>query len=245
MRCAIIHHLGAVFLALALAPGPASAQVTDETEIFTISRGGQIYDNWIAALEANRPGVTHPAYPAAGKKTGNATWRCTECHGWDYKGADGAYGKGPHYTGIKGVRGWVGKTPVLVERILRDKTHGFTERMITDSAIQKLALFVTRGQVDMDQYIDRATKRAWGDARRGARLYQTVCALCHGFDGKEINFGGEKKSEYIGTIARENPWKTLHKIRNGQPGVTMVSMSALGVQEQVDILAYCQTLPTQ
>ncbi len=45
----------------------------------------------------------------------------------------------------------------------------------------------------MDQYVDRSTKEAWGDPRRGARLYQTVCSMCHGFDGKEINFGDEKK----------------------------------------------------
>lgn len=29
-------------------------------------RGGQIYDNWMATLEADAPKQTHPAYPAAG-----------------------------------------------------------------------------------------------------------------------------------------------------------------------------------
>ncbi len=219
--------------------------MTDETEIFTISRGGQIYDDWIVALEADPPGTTDPSYPAAGTQEGRITWRCKECHGWDYRGNNGTYGQGPHYTGIKGIRSWVGQNPALVEEIIRDKTHGYTKQMITESAIQKLALFVVRGQIDMDQYIDRRTKRAWGDENRGARLYQTVCSMCHGFDGKDIDFRDERKPEYIGTLAQENPWKTLHKIRNGQPGVAMVAMSALGVQDQVDILAYSQTLPTK
>jgi thiosulfate dehydrogenase len=228
---------------LILLPAPVSAQKADETEIFTISRGGQIYDNWMSALEADSPGVTHPSYPATGTMKGKFTWRCKECHGWDYRGKDGAYGKGPHSTGIKGIRDWVGRNPALIEKIIRDKTHQYTKRMITESAIQKLALFVARGQIDMDQYIDRSTKETWGDPRRGARLYQTVCSMCHGFDGKEINFGDEKKPEYIGTVAQDDPWQTLHKIRNGQPGVTMVSMNALSVQDQVDVLAYSQALP--
>ncbi len=117
--------------------------------------------------------------------------------------------------------------------------------MIPDSAVTKLALFVSLGQVDMDQYIDRATKTARGNVERGARFYQTICAVCHGFDGKAINFKDEQKPEYIGTVGSENPWETLHKIRNGQPGVPMVSMRVLPVQDAVDILAYSQTLPTK
>jgi len=221
------------------------ADETMETEIYAISRGGQIYDNWFSALEADKPSTTHPSYPAAGKKSGDTTWRCKECHGWDYKGKDGAYSKGSHFTGIPGIRDWVGRDPAEVVPILRDNTHQYTAAIVSDSAAEKLALFVTRGQIDMDQYIDRQTKVARGDSARGARFYQTICAICHGFDGKDINFKDEAEPEYVGTVAQDNPWETLHKIRNGQPGVPMAAMTALSPQDQVDILAYTQGLPAK
>lgn len=226
---------------------PAAARSDDpsETEIFTVSRGGQIYDNWISALEADKPKSTHPSYPKAGKKKGASTWRCKECHGWDYKGKDGAYSKGSHFTGIKGVRAYDGKKGADVVKIVRDKTHQYTKAMISDTAARKLGLFVTKGQVDMDKYIDRKTKKARGDIKHGARLYQTVCSICHGFGGKAINFKEAPKIEYIGTVAQANPWETLHKARHGQPGVPMVAMIALSIQDQIDIVAYAQTLPAK
>jgi len=228
------------------APGLARAdEPAMETDVSAIARGGQLYDSWYAVLEHDKPAATHPAYPAAGKQKGASTWRCKECHGWDYRGAEGAYSKGSHFTGIKGLRNLVGRPVEQIAAAVRGGPHGFTQELIPDSALNKLAMFVSRGPVDTDQYIERDTKKARGDSARGAQLYQTVCAVCHGFDGKEINFKDEKKPEYIGTIARENPWEALHKIRNGQPGVPMVSMAALSIQEQVDILAYAQTLPAK
>jgi thiosulfate dehydrogenase len=213
------------------------------TNIWAISRGGQLYDKWWEVIEGVAPKTTHPAYPKTGKKKGAATWRCKECHGWDYKGVDGAYGKGSHRTGIKGVRGVAGVDPGRIRQIITDKTHRYTEKMIPRSAMEKLALFLSFGQINMDRYIDRSTKKAAGDIRRGAQFFQTICANCHGYDGRKINFKTEKKPEYVGTVARKNPWEALHKIRFGQPGVGMVSLSVLDVQQQVDILAYCQTLP--
>ena len=222
-----------------------SSPVNIPTNIWAISRGGQLYDKWWAVLELDPPEETHPAYPAEGKKSGATTWRCKECHGWDYKGVDGAYAKGSHYTGIKGVRGVEGIDPATIRDIIVDETHGFTYETMPRGAIEKLALFLSLGQVDMDRYIDRATKVAHGNTTRGAQFYQTICANCHGFDGKEINFKDADNPEYVGTVGQKNPWESLHKIRFGQPGVGMVSLSVLDIQEQVDILAYTQTLPAE
>ncbi len=213
------------------------------TTVWDIARGGQFYDNWMAAMEATPPEATHPAYPAAGKQKGAATWRCKECHGWDYKGVDGAYSKGSHFTGIKGVNGVVGVAPEKLHKIIMNETHAFTEAMMPHTAMEKLALFLSGGLIDMDRYIDRATKVARGNAQRGAAFFQTICAVCHGFDGKAMNFKDAAKPEYIGTVAKDNPWETLHKIRFGQPGVGMVSLEVLGIDDLVDILAYAQTLP--
>ncbi|MHC5004711.1 MAG: hypothetical protein ACYTJ0_16480, partial [Planctomycetota bacterium] len=68
-------------------------------------RGGMIYDKWWAVLALPEPEGDHPLYPPDGPRSGSTTWRCKECHGWDYKGADGAYSSGSHYTGIPGVYG--------------------------------------------------------------------------------------------------------------------------------------------
>lgn len=64
-----------------------------------------------------------------------------------------------------------------------------------------------------------------------------------GFDGKAMNFGDEDEVEVIGTMANDNPWEFMHKARFGQPGVAMVGLVALPIQDVVDILAYAQTLP--
>lgn len=234
---------------LLLPPGPdvawAQEQTAGDTEIWQVTRGGRLYDNWMKETLRDAPEGNHPAYPAAAKQKGAATWRCKECHGWDYMGVEGAYSTGSHTTGIKGIRRLDGGDPDEIAAVLRDDTHKFTAEQLPDQAVEALALFVSRGQIDMDSYIDRDSRKARGDANRGARFYQTICAVCHGFDGKEINFADEAKPEYIGTVASENPWETLHKIVNGQPGAAMVSLAVLPVQDLVDIVAYAQTLPAK
>jgi thiosulfate dehydrogenase len=217
------------------------------TDQWKIGSGGALYDNWASALMKSPPTDTHPAYPKDGKKKGKDTWRCKECHGWDYKGAEGAYKKGSHYTGVKGIRNMVGTSTDEIKKIIRNDTHKYDNTMIPDIALDNLAEFVSHGQLDTAQYIDYSTKKARGDTKQGARYYQTICAICHGFDGKQINFKPAKPNEpeYIGTVANDNPWEVLHKIRNGQPGVPMVSLGVLDSQDQVDILSYAQTLPTK
>jgi len=224
-------------------PSSAWAQA-DMTDTWTIAEGGKLYDHWAKVLFQDlKNAPTHPSYPAAGKQKGEATWRCKECHGWDYKGKDGAYAKGSHFTGIKGIRSFAGVAPERIVKIFRDGTHRYTEAMLPHKAAEALALFVSRGQIDVEPVIERATRMAHGDAKRGARFFQSICAVCHGFDGKQINFKTPEDPEYIGTVANENPWETLHKIRSGQPGIPMPSLGVLDLEDQVDILSYAQTLP--
>jgi thiosulfate dehydrogenase len=225
--------------------GEFAGHFHDPTNIWAVARGGQLYDNWMSVMEREPPEGNHPAYPAEAKKSGASTWRCKECHGWDYMGAAGAYSSGSHQTAIKGVRSVAGTDPEAIHQIIMDDTHAFTAEIMPHSAMEKLALFLSKGQVDMDRYIDRESKMARGNPRRGAAMFQTICAVCHGFDGKEINFKDEAKPEYIGTVCSKNPWEALHKIRFGQPGVGMVAMIAIDIEEQVDLLSYCQTLPAE
>lgn len=225
--------------------GEFAGHAHELTDIWAIARGGQLYDNWMSVMERDPPEGNHPGYPADAKQSGASTWRCKECHGWDYKGVDGAYGSGSHFTGIKGVQGVVGMDPEAIHEIIMDDTHALTEELMPHSAMEKLALFLSKGQIDVDRYIDRESKVVRGNPRRGAASFQTICAVCHGVDGKLINFKDEAKPEYVGTVCSENPWEALHKIRFGQPGVGMIAMIALDVDEQIDLLSYCQILPAE
>ncbi|TAN43734.1 MAG: hypothetical protein EPN22_09080 [Nitrospirae bacterium] len=206
--------------------------------------GGVLYDNWLAELRV-KVDKTHPSYPAEGKQKGANTWRCKECHGWDYKGKDGDYSKGSsRYTGIKGIRAYANQSPEAVMKILKDERHAFGN-MMSEDAYESLALFVSYGQVDMDALINRTTKKSVGDPTSGARIYLSSCTKCHGEDGKAINFKDAKNPEYIGTISNKNPWEVFHKIRWGHPGSHMLSLLFLEIKEQLDVFAFCQTLPVK
>ncbi len=235
----------AIGAALLFVPQAVADDPESETDVFAIARGGQYYDKWWAVIDADEPEGTNPAYPVSGKREGSTTWRCKECHGWDYKGKDGAYGSGSHFTGIKGIDGMAGADLAAVAAAIRAVPHDNFAGTLSSRAIDRLALFVSQGQFDMSVHIDPASKAAKGDPSRGARFFQTVCANCHGFDGKELNFGSADDPEYVGTVAKDNPWETLHKIRFGQPGQVMPALVVLDIQDAVDILAYSQTLPAK
>ncbi len=209
------------------------------SEPAALARGGQLYDKWFKVVGADKPAATHPSYPSAGKKKGDATWRCKECHGWDYMGKDGAYAKGSHFSGIKGVGGMAGAKPAAIVAVLKDKTHDLAGKM-DDGDFQDLALFVSKGQVDMDKYIDRATKAPKGDKVKGKAYFETICIGCHSIDGTKPKDMEKPLGAQMG-----NPWEVMHKIVNGQPDEKMPALRALDRQVVVDIMAHLTTLPKE
>ena len=84
-----------------------------------------MYDKWWKELGLDKPTTSHPSYPAASKKQGASSWRCKECHGWDYKGSNGAYGKGSHFTGIKGISSAKNKNINEIVSILKNNIHNY------------------------------------------------------------------------------------------------------------------------
>jgi mono/diheme cytochrome c family protein len=76
-------------------------------------------------------------------------------------------------------------------------------------------------------------------------VFQTTCAACHGFDGRALDWGDADEPGHVGTEANANPWETLHKIRNGHPGVEMISLRAFDIGISADLLAYTRTLPVK
>lgn len=222
---------------VAMTLGISAAQAEEES---TIAFGGQLYDNWMDLTAGSVPSGTHPAYPQTGSKKGKTTWRCKECHGWDYLGKDGGYGPDSKaYTGIKGVRAMDGADPAAALAVLNDATHALPPDTLTDSERAALVLFLTKGQFDMSRAFDLKTGKATGDAAKGAGYFNTVCAKCHGMQGD----GPSDMDETLGSLANRVPAEVVHKIRNGDLEPEMPALRAFPEQITIDILAYTQTLP--
>ncbi|MCP3902430.1 MAG: hypothetical protein GY715_02245 [Planctomycetes bacterium] len=229
------------------APAPGDAGDGIATSLIDGVRGGQLWDKWWVVTGDPEPVGDHPLYPPAGTQTGSTTWRCKECHGWDYKGVDGAYGSGSHFTGIIGVFGSTLTAEEMFDLIKLDgipNGHGFGAFM-SDDDIDDVVEFVQDYVIDTDSYIDAGVFT--GDVAEGRLGYKNfggfyACAQCHGDDGTEINFGTPGDPVYLEDIATGNPWEFLHKARIGQPGTGMPSWLLNGGtnQEAADVGAYVQ-----
>jgi len=203
-----------------------------------IARGARLYDKWFAENKTAKPEANHPVYPASGKYGKADSWRCKECHGWDMKGKDGAYSKGSHVSGIAGITASAGKDPKAIAALLRDKNHGYSEAQLSAKDAADLALFVSKGQVDYyAKYVDQASNKSKGDKDKGEVYFNTLCANCHGVDGKKITTGPS-----LGSVA-SNGVEMMHKVLNGQPAEQMPALRALDHQISADLVAHLQTLP--
>jgi len=212
--------------------------LSDEVES-SIARGGRLYDKWYAVIDADDPTESHPLYPTDKKYADKAkdNWRCKECHGWDYLGKDGAYAEGKHFSGIKGINGIAGADPATVIALLKGEPHGYAGKM-EETDFQDLANFVTQGQIDTDQYIDRGAKMPINsDKTKGEVYFNTICATCHDKSGTKPT-GMKPFGDQMG-----NPWEVMHKIMNGHPGEQMPAFRALDRQIAVDVMSYMTTLP--
>jgi cytochrome c553 len=217
-----------------------------------VALGGKLYDNWMAESGIEALPGDHPLWStqSTNARTEATTFRCKECHGWDYKGAAGAYGSGSHATGFTGVirAGKMLSKDDLVA-VLRggfNKDHDFRFD-ISRKNLDALATFLDVGLVNYSELIDYDTKlaRKIPVVADGESRYSRTCSSCHGADGKSINFKTAESPQYLGDVAAENPWEFLHKVLYGQPGESgMPAVSTRGWDDQdlTDLLAYAQSL---
>ena len=211
----------------------------EKASLVSIVRGGRLYDNWYMETERSAPVGVHPSYPRHLELEikPKQTWLCKECHGWDYKGKDGQYASGPHFTGVKGITDKQGAPVKEIIDILKDGNHAYGAVMDMKDLLD-LANFVSEGQFDMDTYIDRKSKKALGDYKAHTTFYPTLCGNCHGEQGRAI-----RTMKALGRVANEDPWKSLHKVMNGHPAEEMPAWRSLDEETVHDLMGYIQSLP--
>lgn len=217
-----------------------------------IVRGAQIYDKWFAVLGMDPPTGNMPIWnrQSTNTRSGQDTWRCSECHGWDYHGAQGEYSSGSHFTGFPDIMTLT--QGLSVDEIIshlqgsKDPAHDFSP-YLDKTDLTQVAQFLKYGTIDDSQYINPVSLRALNaDVQHGQDLYQSTCAECHGVDGKKIVFHTEGINEFLGSVANRDPYRFLHRTRFGTAGTDMPVGISLGwtPEDGRDILAYSQTLPT-
>jgi len=243
-----------LLLAFTAGVGIVSARgVVSTTGREALVEGAQLYDNWFAALGVEPPAGNSPlwARQTTNTRSGPDTWRCSECHGWDYKGSEGAYAAGSHYTGFPSV--FKLSASLTEDEIVahlkgaKDPSHDFSA-YLNDAALQKIAQFLKNGLQDDSAFIDSVTLKAkGGSVEHGKQLYDGVCAACHGADGRAMLFRTEGIDEGLGDVANRDPYRFLHRTRFGVAGTEMPLGRELGwsTSDGRDALAYAQTLPTR
>jgi len=192
-----------------------------------LTLGAQFYDKWYAVLGVSAPAGDMPIWSrqSTNTRSGEQTWRCSECHGWDYKGVSGAYSAGSHKTGFPSLMNILPN--LSQEEIIahlkgeKDPAHDFSA-YLDEASMQKVALFLKEGLIDDSEYIDVISlKVIAGSSGHGRDLYQAACAQCHGEDGKTIIFRTEGVQESLGAVARRDPFRFLHRTRFGVAGSEM------------------------
>jgi len=202
--------------------------------------------------------VVHLAWPKSINSDidSTSTWRCAICHGWDYIGAEGVYSD-PNTLNFSGISGIVQASPnspaklidpgLIYEFIHSGQTaSGIPHQFglyISVADIYALTRFITTIQnqalnnLSPSSVIELASKKVIGNQSKGFVQYHNLIEnggcdeTCHGSDGQLINL----KSLYgidLFTLANNDPWQVLHKIRFGQPGSVPFMQGLSPTQDQ-------------
>lgn len=212
--------------------------------------GAQLYDKWYAALGVPAPQGNMPIWSrqSTNSRSGTETWRCSECHGWDYKGVTGAYASGSHQTGFPGLiqtAADMSEDDIIAHLMGKnDQAHDFSN-YLDENAMRQLATFLKQGLIDDSEYIDSVSLKVIdGNLEHGNNLYNSTCAECHGEDGAKIVFRTEGVDETLGDVANRDPFRFLHRTRFGVAGTEMPVGYELNwvPADGRDVLMYAQTL---
>ena len=203
-----------------------------------LSVGARLYVNWQAATFRAPITKRHPLWKGSPAVAPGETWRCVNCHGWDYRGTGGVGGDLGKIVGAPGLRHLAGRPVSEVTTALSFMGHDFRGEM-PDLARVALARFVSAGQQEINDLIERYLEGG-GQWQDGAWHFSTVCRVCHGRDGMQMHNDLAAKPISVGAIASTSPWRFLHAVRFGhQDG--MPSFVLLSDQALLDTLRYAST----
>ncbi|HZU85837.1 MAG TPA: c-type cytochrome [Anaerolineaceae bacterium] len=242
---------GMILLALLAATVMVGAQAQGQPDL---ARGARLYDSWFVETGQSAPEGDSALWlrQTNNTRSGEDTYRCVTCHGWDYAGKDGAYRSGSNYTGFPGL--YESAKSLSVEELMarmtgaKDAEHNFSA-FLDETSRRDIAEFLKTGLIDDRDYIDPLTFDViGGDAAVGQTLYESGCANCHGLDGRKLTIRYEGRSLSLPSLAAVDPWRFLHKSRFGTPGNPMqtIGYDLNWTPEQGrDVLRYIQTLATE
>lgn len=247
---------GALFIttflvAVAVMPLPSATaqsaeEIFDEDQlgpVFTLSLGGNIYDDPWSVLELEPPKERNPGFPNT-TVPAKETWRCVSCHGWDYLGKEGERGRiisgleAPSLAHLRGV------DPAVVIEKLFVPAHPFPAEIFTDLALMVLGAFISEGQYARNAILD---EKGWavGNAFAGRDIFEGACINCHQLDGRAFLQGEIGDRSSLGWISRNRPEQALHKILNGVPVADMLALRFLPERSIADLMAYLQGIDPQ
>ncbi len=242
-----------------------------------LHEGGRLYDRIWADTPTEDFTEDHPLWAARPDTSssdigGTETWRCKECHGWDYLGVDGQYGAGNHRTGFPGILGTQRSATALFQLLSEEPSENLAghaySRFLSDRQLWDLVRFCLEGAVPTDDIIDDSGTFVLAP-QPGEALFadgveaEPSCASCHGASGRvmpHVDDGHEDDAEEsgapeggsepehletVGSVARENPWEFHHKARFGHPGSPMHGYQKAGAShaELGALGAFAQSLP--
>jgi mono/diheme cytochrome c family protein len=213
-------------------------------------RGGQLYFAWDVLLEVDWPEDNQPIWQeiAPNEEFDPRSWRCVTCHGWDYSGSAGRVTRAiVKQAGFPGLFGMVAESEEVITAWLigeNNSRHDYSE-LLSEQDFKDLSAFLTAGLVPPELIADLETRQAIGTLSTGETLYQEYCLSCHGVEGEKLNFGVATAPLYLSDVAWQNPWRVAHVVRFGHIVTNMPAAEAvdLGFSQQIDLLAYAQSLP--
>jgi len=243
----------------------------------SLAWGGLMWDKWWTLNETGELNTTpvvnreHPLWFSENASiSGLTTWRCQQCHGWDYLGRAGEYGPGnPNFTNIKGILPTATDklkftTPAEIFAFLDNGTvksttdHAFSS-YLSSQALHALTKFIWTIQqeasvnISPNNFIDNSSPLAvQGNLTAGREAYNAPtnalgCVECHGATGKAIDLN-TPQNLFLTTVAWTDPLLFLHKVRFGHPGatptmpglVTSITPQTQTLQTAVNVLRYAQ-----
>lgn len=236
-----------VFALLMLGVTASSAQETPEGDVL---RGGLLYHSWDQVLDVSLPEQNQPLWQefSPDGEYDPRSWRCVTCHGWDYLGSDGSMERAiVKRAGNPGLFSMVAEPPEVIFTWLdgtENTGHDFS-MFLSEEDMQDLSAFLSSGLIAPELIANPETRRVQGTPATGETIFGEYCLSCHNTDGSKINLGETSNPLYLADVSWANPWRVAHVIRFGHLRVNMPPAEAvnLSFSQQIDLLAYLQTLP--